>query len=79
MFLVVKLFLYLHFISLPLRAKASSNATWNPILENMGRKLTNWKGNYLSNGGKIILLKNVLASMPYFFLFPLQSSNFYCL
>lgn len=54
------------YLGLLLGAKDSSNVTWNPMLEKTGRKLANWKGNYVSNGGKIILLKSVLASVPIF-------------
>lgn len=65
------------YLGLPFRAKASSKSIWNPVLEKMGSKLAHWKGNNLSYGGKLILLKSVLTSMPTYFLsFP---SSSFCL
>lgn len=32
--------------------------------ENLVRKLIHWKGNYLSYGGNLIMLKSVLSSLP---------------
>lgn len=52
------------YLGFPLGAKASSYSIWNPIVKKLGCKLTQWKGNYLSFGGKLILLKSVLAGMP---------------
>lgn len=60
--------LLISYLGFPLRAKSSSKSFWNPILEKMGSKLAHWKNNYLSLGGKPILLKSVLASMPIYFL-----------
>lgn len=35
--------------------------------ERMGKKLAHWKGNYLSKGGKLVLLKSVLANVSSYF------------
>lgn len=43
------------YLGLPPRAQASSKAIWNPILEQMRGKLSNWKGRCLSKGGKVVL------------------------
>lgn len=56
------------YLGLPLGAKSSSSLIWNKVLEKLGSKLAHWKCNYLSYGGKLILLKSVLASMPNYFL-----------
>lgn len=57
------------YLGLPLGAKSSSLAIWNPVLERLSTKLSGWKGQYFSKGGKLVLLKNVLACM---------STYFYC-
>lgn len=56
------------YLGLPLRAKPSSKEICNPVLDKMGNRLTRWKSHCLSFIGKLILLKNVLASMPIYFL-----------
>jgi len=44
------------------------SSVWNPILEKVERKLSGWKGLYLSKGGRLTLLKFVLSSLPTYFL-----------
>lgn len=56
------------FLGLPLGTKASSVDIWNPIIKRMSRKLSCWKGKLLSRGGKLVLLKSMLASVPIYFL-----------
>ena len=41
---------------------------WNPILEKMEKKLSGWKRLYLSKGGRLMLLKSTLSSLPMYFL-----------
>ena len=41
---------------------------WNPILEKMEKKLSGWKHLYLSKGGRLMLLKSTLSSLPTYFL-----------
>lgn len=38
------------------------------MVERIEKKLSSWKGRYLLIGGKMILLKSILSSMPLFFL-----------
>lgn len=56
------------YLGLPLGAKASSKAIWSLVLERMGKRLSHWKGHLLSKGGKLVLLRNVLSSIPIYFL-----------
>lgn len=51
------------YLGLPLGVKSSIKSIRNPVLEKMKKRLTNWKGNYLSKGGKLVLLKSVLSCM----------------
>lgn len=61
--------LLITYLVLPLGAKASLKTIWNPVRERMWRKLSNWKGRYLSKGGKLVLLRSVLSTLPFFFFF----------
>ena len=40
----------------------------NPILEKMEKKLSGWKRLYLSKGGRLMLIKSTLSSLPMYFL-----------
>lgn len=60
--------LLITYLGLLLGAKESSSSTWNSVTECMRRKPTGWKGYYLSKGGKLVMLKSILASVPIHFL-----------
>ena len=61
------------YLGLLLEAKFKNRAIWNPILENMERRLASWKRLYLSKCGKLTLLKSPLLTLPtyYLSLFPI--------
>ena len=56
------------YLGLPLGAKFKNKTIWNPILEKMERRLVGWKRLYLSNGGKVTLIKSTLSNLPTYFL-----------
>jgi hypothetical protein len=56
------------YLGMPLGASFKPSSVWNPILENIERKLARWKKLYLSKGGRLILLKSTLSSLPTYFL-----------
>ena len=58
-------FLYL---GLPVGANPKSKAVWNPIIEKFESKLTSWKGQYLSSGGRITLIKLTLSNLPVYYI-----------
>jgi hypothetical protein len=43
----------MNYFGLPLGAKFTSKAIWDPILEKMERKLAGWKRMYVSKGGEL--------------------------
>ena len=55
------------YLGLPLSAKFKDRAIWNSNLERMEQRLTSWKRLYLSKGGKITLIKNILSSLLTYF------------
>ena len=56
------------YLGMPLGALHNSPSIWNPILEKIGQKLAGWKKLYLSKGGRLMLLKSTLSSLPTYFL-----------
>ena len=52
------------YLGMPLGVSHKSPTIWNPILERIERKLASWKKLYLSKGGRLMLLKSTLASLP---------------
>ena len=56
------------YLGMPLGASHNSPSIWNPILEKFERKLAGWKKLYLSKGGRLMLLKSTLFSLPTYFL-----------
>ena len=59
--------LCLSYLGMPLGASHNSPSILNPILEKIEQKLAGWK-KYLSKGGKLMLLKSTLSSLPTYFL-----------
>ena len=63
----------LNYLGMPLGAPHKALAMWDPILEKVECRLAGWKKLYLSKGGRLMLLKSTLSSMPTYFmsLFPI--------
>lgn len=56
------------YLGLPLTVREVSHNFWNSILERMQKKLAGWKGQLLSNVGKLQLLKASLQGILVYFL-----------
>ena len=56
------------YLGMPLGASHKSPTIWNSIFEKIERKLAGWKKMYLSKGGRLMLLKSTLSSLPTYFL-----------
>ena len=56
------------YLGMPLGISFKTVSIWNPILEKMEKKLSGWKHLYLSKGGRLMLLKSILSSLPTYFL-----------
>ena len=56
------------YLGVSLGTSFKSATIWNPILEKMEKKLFGWKRLYLSKGGRLMLIKSTLSSLPTYFL-----------
>ena len=55
-------------LGMPLGTLYKTASIWNPTLERLEKKLSNWKRLYLSKGGRLTLLKSILSSLPTYYL-----------
>ena len=55
-------------LGMPLRVHYKDSSIWNPIIEQIEKRPSSWKRLYLSNGGRLTLLKSTLSSLPTYFL-----------
>jgi len=56
------------YLGLPIGGDPRKLDFWRPILNSIKSRLSNWKSQFLSFGGRLILLKSVLSSLPVYFL-----------
>ncbi|GKV46217.1 hypothetical protein SLEP1_g53216 [Rubroshorea leprosula] len=54
------------YLGIPIGGNHKRVAMWQPMVESFKKKLTTWKGRYLSLGGRITLINSVLSSLPVF-------------
>ena len=52
------------YLGLPLGAPHKSLSMWDGVEERVWRRLALWKRQYISKGGRITLIKSMMASMP---------------
>ena len=69
------------YLGMPLGAGFKEKVTWNPILENVEKRLAGWKRLYLSKSGRVTLIKSTLSSLPTYLLslFPMLTSLVNCI
>ncbi|RVW23089.1 Retrovirus-related Pol polyprotein from transposon RE1 [Vitis vinifera] len=52
------------YLGLPLGAPNKNTSMWDGVEEKVRRRLALWKRQYISKGGRLILIKSTMASMP---------------
>ncbi|KAL7614622.1 hypothetical protein Lser_V15G08580 [Lactuca serriola] len=57
-----------NYLGVPVGANMALKKNWNPILNKLSSKLSSWKANSLSFGGRLTLIKSVLDSLPTFYM-----------
>lgn len=60
------------YLGAPLGAGYKSKQVWDKLLERLRNRLATWKRKYLTKGGRLVLIKSTLASMPVYLLPSLQ-------
>jgi hypothetical protein len=56
------------YLGLPIGGNAKRNSFWSALVDKIRCKLSLWKSRHLSMGGRLVLLKSVLSSIPVYFL-----------
>ncbi|GKV32054.1 hypothetical protein SLEP1_g40687 [Rubroshorea leprosula] len=56
------------YLGIPIGGSSRRKAFWKPLVELFSKKLSTWKGRYLSFGGRITLINSVLSSLPVFWM-----------
>ena len=59
---------YATYLGLPPGAPFRSSRVWDGVEERFRKRLTLWKSQYLSKGGRLTLVKNTLSSLPIYFM-----------
>ena len=56
------------YLGLPLGAPYNSLVDWDEVEERFLKRLTLWKRQYISKGGRLMLIRSTLSSLPIYFL-----------
>jgi hypothetical protein len=56
------------YLGIPMHFRRLRNKDWMKIEEQIEKKLSSWKGKYLSVGGRLVLINLVLTILPMFML-----------
>jgi hypothetical protein len=54
----------LRYLGIPIHFRKIRNADWKRVEERFEKRFSSWKGNHLSNGGRLTLVNSVLSSLP---------------
>lgn len=56
------------YLGMPLGANPKLKSTWKPVIDKVRSRLASWKRRYISFGGRVVLIKSVLCSLPIFYM-----------
>ena len=56
------------YLGLPIRGDSRKISFWKPVVDRIVSRLSSWNHKFLSFGGRLVLLKSVLSSLPVYFL-----------
>ena len=56
------------YLGLPLGAKHKALGVWDSIEERFRKRLASWKIQYISKGGRAMLIRSTLSSLPIYYL-----------
>lgn len=60
--------LTIKYLGVPLGVSPRRKFTWKEVIENISKRLATSKRRYLSFGGRLVLVKYVLSSLPIFYM-----------
>ncbi|KAK3224608.1 hypothetical protein Dsin_004470 [Dipteronia sinensis] len=58
----------LNYLGLALSGRPSAKSFWNKLVSRVERRLASWKKSFLNKGGKLVLIKTVMASIPIYYM-----------
>jgi len=56
------------YLGLPIGGDSTKLSFWKPVVDRIVTRLSSWNNKFLSFGGRLILLKVALSSLPVYFL-----------
>jgi len=56
------------YLGLPIGGDSTKLSFWKPVIDRVVARLSSWNNKFLSFGGRLILLKSVMSSLPVYFL-----------
>ena len=56
------------YLGLPIGGDSRKLSFWKPVVDRIVSRLSSWNHKFLSFGGRLVLLKSVLSSLPVYFL-----------
>ena len=56
------------YLGLPIGGDSRKISFWKPVVERIVGRLSSWNNKFLSFGGRLVLLKVVISSLPVYFL-----------
>ena len=58
----------IRYLGLPLTDRRLRNLDWQPVVEKVEKRLGGWRGRLLISGGRLVLVKAVLSTIPTYFM-----------
>ncbi|KAK0601643.1 hypothetical protein LWI29_026061 [Acer saccharum] len=56
------------YLGMPLGARSSTKVFWKSVVERIEKCLAPWKRKFLSKGGRLVLIKSVLSTIPIYYM-----------
>ena len=56
------------YLGLPIEGDSRKLSFWKPVIDRIVSRLSSWNHKFLSFGGRLILLKSIMSSLPVYFL-----------
>ena len=66
------------YLGLPLGAPHMALGVWDSIEERFRKRLSSWKRQYISKGGRLTLIRSTLSNLPIYFLSLFRMSKIVC-